>query len=575
MKRFCNIFALIALLLMNCSCVEETQIELSQDVLSDYDIKVMSLAKAVNAAIRENPDYRCLIKNEVSKQFDGDYDYLFSTSMKHNVSPSEDLITKSGYDEVITVKELLSYYFDPSDFRTKSSLDVLDEIIKEYPDLQISIPVHAEEWDPDNYTPSVAIIPEDCEYPFTKILPGIDAEGNQIEIDAINEPDVPVIVIGLNERIDEPPVITLDNSPLIQVEMGSVYLQGAYLNDAVRLVYTLSNVKTVHSVYIYRTLPNSSMYNLIYNGTPMMNQYNDWDIEVLKEYSYYIVVDCTVANGLVDQRKSLTSNVVTVVINGEIPDPVLNLRSVNEYSTKNFITWNNPVPSKFPTQIFKTTPNITDSLIATLQPTETYYYDEPVVKGEKWVYLLKKYNPNTGEVSSHEKTFVYNPYRNPSAESKVKVRKIHLDRNQIEGWFEGRPELYITTYGHLKKANGDIVVDTLSHFSYRFPAGSYGDSPELTSVLADWSFFDDSYYYPVINIHVVEYDRSSSNLDISANAKIGVKLSEDIGLESKGRFNFVLSNSGQDCGIAYLRYYQNPCDTLFFPACGLKFVLSE
>ena len=79
----------------------------------------------------------------------------------------------------------------------------------------------------------------------------------------------------------------------------------------------------------------------------------------------------------------------------------------------------------------------------------------------------------------------------------------------------------------------------------------------------------------MINIHVVEYDRSSSNLDISANAKIGVKLSEDIGLEAKGRFNFVLSNSGQDCGIAYLRYYQNPCDTLFFPACGLKFVLSE
>ena len=48
-----------------CSCLQEVQIE-SEEPESNYDIKIMSLAKAVNAAVRENTDYRCLIKEEVS-----------------------------------------------------------------------------------------------------------------------------------------------------------------------------------------------------------------------------------------------------------------------------------------------------------------------------------------------------------------------------------------------------------------------------------------------------------------------------------------------------------------------------
>ena len=64
-------------------------------------------------------------------------------------------------------------------------------------------------------------------------------------------------------------------------------------------------------------------------------------------------------------------------------------------------------------------------------------------------------------------------------------------------------------------------------------------------------------------------------MDLNVSAKIGVKLTDEIGLETKGNFTYQLSNKGQDCGVAYLRYYQDPNDTLIFPACGLKFMLSE
>ena len=78
---------------------------------------------------------------------------------------------------------------------------------------------------------------------------------------------------------------------------------------------------------------------------------------------------------------------------------------------------------------------MTDRLIATLEPTVDYYYDEPSVPGEKWSYVVKKHNPNTGSVSSHKKTFLYNPYRNPSGKSKVMLKKyILILMNSKDGW---------------------------------------------------------------------------------------------------------------------------------------------
>lgn len=571
MKRIFNIFTILFLI---CSCVKETDVNINlEKEISDYDNKVMALAKAVNAAVRENSDYRNLIKNEVSKQFDGDYDYLFSMSMDQKVSPSKEFITRSGSSEEITVRELLLHHYESSEVQTKTTSDILDELITEYPELQISVPVHAEEWDPETYIPVIAIIPEDCNYPGVKILPGIDAEGNCIEVDAINEPENPVIVIGQNERLEMEPRIIIDK-PLIQEP--HIIFNGIYQNGAVRLEFYTVSVLQVNSLTIYRTDANSNSYNSIvsYNGRPNFNTYNDWNVEVGKEYSYYIEAECITGSPDGSSVTTLYSPYVTIIIDPASPNPVLNLTSVNEYSTKNFISWDNP-EIEYPTQIFKTTPSMTNMLIATLDPTETYYYDEPVVKGEKWTYLVKKYNPNTGEVSPFAKTYVYNPYRDPSAKSMVIVKRIELDRNQIEGWFEGKPELYITTFGHSKNENGEIKLDTLSSFPYPFERYSNGIADSLSLALADWSFFDDSRYYPVLNIHALEYDRGIGNMDLNVSAKIGVKLTDEIGLETKGNFTYQLSNKGQDCGVAYLRYYQDPNDTLIFPACGLKFMLSE
>lgn len=63
--------------------------------------------------------------------------------------------------------------------------------------------------------------------------------------------------------------------------------------------------------------------------------------------------------------------------------------------------------------------------------------------------------------------------------------------------------------------------------------------------------------------------------EMGADAKIGYKASDRITLEAKGHFEFRLNHDVQDCGIAYLRYYQNPDVTLDFSNYEFKLTLSE
>jgi hypothetical protein len=59
--------------------------------------------------------------------------------------------------------------------------------------------------------------------------------------------------------------------------------------------------------------------------------------------------------------------------------------------------------------------------------------------------MVRKVDPY-GRLSNQEGGYVYNPYRNPDAQSNVFLRKIKIDRvGDVEGWIAGKPEFYVTT----------------------------------------------------------------------------------------------------------------------------------
>lgn len=578
------------ILLMSCTKEREnlsSQNEVTNHIENEYDIRVHDFAIALNKAIASNSDFRKLIKSEVLKQFDGDYDLLLSHSMKLEVNPSNDVITKTANPDPISVKELLSYYYVDSYLPTKSSSQSLEELIEDYPDLQISIPENAEYWNADDFVPNIAIIPSDYEEFVTPVVPGINSEGNEIFIDAINAPSEPVIVVGLNERVsmDVKPIINITNKG------ARISLDLIYTGNCVKVSANVIQASaTVSSVSLYRTSKNSNTFSLI--GTIPLNSfvYNDYDIEENYEYTYYAVIEgtyVTAYGGTVGYSNSSTN--ISIVTDNNIPNPVSSLSVKNEYATMNLLTWENPDNEVYKTQIVRTTPDCTNEVIAVLDPFVSHYYDEGVIPGEKWTYFAHKLNENNGALSSHRKVYMYNPYRNPSGESKVMIKRIHIDKSQLEGWLYGRPEVYVTAYGQTKDINGNIVVDTIGMADIQFCTKrefkentlnkeleyDEDDSGYINCALADWSFFDDNEYYPILNINMREYDNGSSDITITADVKCGYKKEDYIDVQVCGKFSYKFEKKNIDCGTALLRYYEKPEKNITFTNYDSYITISE
>jgi hypothetical protein len=131
--------------------------------------------------------------------FDGDYDIL------SNKLESRKLQKKS-----IQVKELLATSHSQNALESNylksgkiSGEDFLEKIKKALPNLQISVPIHCDDWDTENYIPLVVFLPYDFDESKTKSVTAYDIDGKKHDLSLNVEPTQPVIVVSISERIDE------------------------------------------------------------------------------------------------------------------------------------------------------------------------------------------------------------------------------------------------------------------------------------------------------------------------------------------------------------------------------------
>lgn len=151
------------------------------------------MALLVKDAVK-NEEFRELIKQEADKQFDGDYDVLYKRIARSQLKSSNCVSINNFFVESISQKEQKS---------AKVAQANLEEIVNTIPDFQISVPVNCDKWDTKNYVPLVTYIPANFdEKTFTKIK-AFDQDGNVVWLSLDKAPDVPVIVLGSCERIDE------------------------------------------------------------------------------------------------------------------------------------------------------------------------------------------------------------------------------------------------------------------------------------------------------------------------------------------------------------------------------------
>ncbi len=135
------------------------------------------------------------IKEEALKMYDGDYNILYKNLRTKELSNGDNFnqrIAKSGKNARLKNARISG----------KSVEDIADSIAALYPNLQVSVPVHIENWNPEDQPVLVAICPNAPESEV-KMIKAYDEKGDVHWLDSQIDPTAPVIVVGLSERTDQ------------------------------------------------------------------------------------------------------------------------------------------------------------------------------------------------------------------------------------------------------------------------------------------------------------------------------------------------------------------------------------
>lgn len=557
--------------------------------MSEYDIDMKDFAKAVHLAIVNNGDLRERISSEALKQFDGDYDVLLTTISCQTVQVDDAMLkTKTGNDEM-TVKELLDSYYD-SFTETKSANSIIEELQNKYPDLQVSVPVHAEEWDPETYIPVVAFRPSDYDDATVETIPGYDSEGNYIDVDAINIPEDPVIVIGLNERIGTgdgmtadtanityPPVTIIDGGNVHPVSPSAPYgLNAQPTENSIFLSWEQNGEPNTY--YVYRKAQNETEYAKIGTISGADNKsYEDRNLSPSMYYSYYVTsayVSVTRTSGLnpvkIIVSESDPSSSVLVQA-PEIPDALSHFEA-RLAGDKVELRWNNDKYTESETHIKYMVPEFFTTyreLGTEPTPADNLIYNSSY-KGTRVMYKATREN-NMG-VSDSKYDYIYPPYRNADKPSPVYIKQIKFTDWSLERWPAGKAEFCLKVLG----VNDDgQTIELQKEMLFNFDNGSSTSQVFTGRKALDWLYLGDDDWYSALTFYMEEYDRDTKAITFTIAARLNIKLLEILEASFGAEATVSFMDRGEICGTTYLNYFDNPEQWLSFPNYGVEMLISE
>ena len=139
-----------------------------------------NLAQTFARLTANNAEFRALLKQKALLKFDGDYDILYSKLKMVTLSNGK------------TVEQLLT--------ALNSNVPTLAAGI---PKLNVSVPVECDNWTTASFSPNVAIQPFGLREDSLVNIRTYKGNGTLQLMDAQTEPIVPVIALGVCERVDE------------------------------------------------------------------------------------------------------------------------------------------------------------------------------------------------------------------------------------------------------------------------------------------------------------------------------------------------------------------------------------
>lgn len=176
----------------------------SQADLDELNNALEETAKSLAISVKD-VNVRRLIKTEVSKKFDGDYDVLFKTIAEQTVpNTTEKFRGKLAAAHLERISR--------SDKATAQAMSVsdavvaLDKLEAKVPNFQIIVPYYiVNKWDAETFIPWVVCMPNGLDKSTTQRAKAYDGNGevHWIERAEYLKNPFPVIVLGINERTDE------------------------------------------------------------------------------------------------------------------------------------------------------------------------------------------------------------------------------------------------------------------------------------------------------------------------------------------------------------------------------------
>ncbi len=180
MKVFLSCSLVLSLLFFSCKkSLNDHKYDRS---LNSYEAKT-EFAKALATSLKNEPLLRRFIKDEAQKQFDKDYDVVYHLVKDHVFS-----------DGVSFSEKVLKYAKDPNQLQTS---------LKQFPLMTIYVPVlqnfNASTWKIESEVPMVAVSPEKVYK--RRYVEVFSHSGEKMNIDFVDEPGFPTLVVKLNERL--------------------------------------------------------------------------------------------------------------------------------------------------------------------------------------------------------------------------------------------------------------------------------------------------------------------------------------------------------------------------------------
>lgn len=545
--------------------VEDDSILIKEEIFQDneYNTDFSDFAKAVSNALKTNSSFRKVVKEEALLMIDGDYDVILKKVINKEVAAST---TLKSVNVNYTVKDLLEDSYPSSgQLKLKSaSTSIIDELSNKYPDMQIAVPIHAEEWDEENYIPTVTFLPLEYDDATTKTLSGYDSNGNTVAVDVINEPDKPVIVISENERM----IIEPDpDFPIIPSTPTN--LSGSQTESGIRLMWEMPSTTTplnTTGYYIYRKNSGSSSYSRIKTVPGAYNRsFDDNTVEASRSYSYYVIAYYQV-------ETSSPSNYITITA-PNYPKPVLSFDAIQNSKNEIELRWQNDHSQYIlETKISKHVVGVTSGyqFFKSFTANEQDYFDHDVTVGKKVVYKINHVT-SLGE-SNAKYDFVQVPYRDISQNSPVYIKKIKFSDWRIERWPAGKPEFYVTVTN--VDAGGKTPYTVQDQIDCQFSSRSSTSQVFTGKKVIDWK---PGFWFDMLTFTAIEYDRSWGKLTLKASVGYNLKDADKKGLQASAAADYEITfeDKGEKCGNSYLNYFDNPEQWLVFPNYGVQILVSE